>query len=169
MELLMSGKKWKKSSGFLNYGPKQEDFFNLLSIKNKDLTVKKTFLKEYPDLNNGNCCKKFYIFNNFSFLDPERSHLFQIPANDEIGTDLGNIFVEIDLEVVKENGDKLTAENKEKGDMDNIQPTNDFFNALFSDIQVSINGVHVGDTNSYHPQIALLHNMLEYDENFQVS
>ena len=46
----------------------QEDFFNLLSIKNKDLTVKKTFLKEYPDLNNGNWCQKvLHFFDNFIF------------------------------------------------------------------------------------------------------
>ena len=75
------------------------------------------------------------------------------------------------MEVVKENGDKLTVIENDgngiKGDAKNIQPTNDFFNALFSDIRVSINSVEVGSTNNNHPQIALLHNLLEYDEVFQ--
>ena len=58
----MSDKKWKKSSGYLSYGAKEEDLFDLLSIKNKDIAVKKTFLKEYPNLNNGNWCEKVLHF-----------------------------------------------------------------------------------------------------------
>ena len=75
------------------------------------------------------------------------------------------------MEVVKENGDKLTTRKAEVigplGDANNIQPSNDFFNALFSDIQVSINGAEIGSTNACHPQIALLHNLLDYDAVFQ--
>ena len=54
MEMLMSGRKSKKFSGFLNSGSEEkDDLFELLSIENKAMTVKKTFMKEYLDLNNG--------------------------------------------------------------------------------------------------------------------
>ncbi len=66
--------------------------------------------------------------------------------------------------MVKENGQSLTEDDDEK-----IQPTNDFFNALFSSIIVLINGVEVGNIGTFHPQTALLHNLIDRDQNFQDS
>ena len=52
--MLISGKKFKKFTGFLNYGPEEKgDIFNLLSTDAKDMSVKETFTKEYLDLNKG--------------------------------------------------------------------------------------------------------------------
>ncbi len=70
--------------------------------------------------------------------------------------------MEIQLRVVKENGQNLTEHDREK-----IQPTHDFFDALFSSVDVLINEVGVGDIGTFHPQTALLHNLLDYDEQYQ--
>ena len=75
---------------------------------------------------------------------------------------MGSCFVEVELKVVKENGQTLTREDVKK-----IQPTNDFFNAMFSNVDVLINGNTVGTTLAPHPQTALLHNLLDCDESFQ--
>jgi len=104
------------------------------------------------------------------FVDSVSGYSFHIPQDAELGTDLSNCFVEIELQVLRKDGNKLTLykDQTRGGDYEKIQPANDFFNTLFSDIEVLINGAVVGSFGGcFHPQMALLHNLLEYDELFQ--
>ena len=121
-----------------------DDIFEL--FPNQEQMVKRCFFQEYPD-------------NGF---DREHGSVFTIRPIEGVGLDLGNCFVEVKLKVFKEDGKKMDINDEKK-----IQPPNDFFNALFSTCELRINGTQIGDDGAYHPQIALLHNLLNYSPEFQ--
>jgi hypothetical protein len=83
---------------------------------------------------------------------------FEIPKSDKLFTDLGGIYLEVTLRVTKENGTVLDNDDRDK-----IQPCNNFLDALFSRVSVSINDTPVGSDGNFHPQISLIKNLLTYD------
>ncbi len=121
-----------------------DDVFEI--FPNQEHMVKRSFFQEYPD-------------NGF---DRDHGSWFTIRPSEGVGVDLGNCFVEVMLKVVKQDGKKMDANDAAK-----IQPANDFFNALFSKCELRINGTIIGDDGAYHPQTALLHNLLDYSPEFQ--
>ena len=88
-------------------------------------------------------------------------YVFNIPCDREYCTDLENCFVKVDVQVFKANGQDLTADDQGK-----IQPCNDFFDALFSDVTVFLNNQQVGADYTYNPQTSLLHRLLNNSDNF---
>ena len=93
------------------------DIFANFPVEDNDLMVKKNYMREYYDL----------------FPADINNYCFSVGQRENEGTDLRNCFVEIDLQVFKENGNPLTEEDK-----DTITPANDLFNALFAKVIVDI-------------------------------
>jgi len=135
-----------------------DDIFSVYPPELINEMITKSFMKEYPNM-----------------LTTEGRYQFSVPSSDENGIDLGSCFVEVDLEVRKEDGSPLTTEDNGK-----IQPTNDFFDALFAkvsiedmnmtflftvianfQIELNVNGRQLdNDTKCCHPQVAFLNNLL---------
>jgi hypothetical protein len=117
-----------------------DDVFEIFSPEEtQNLMVKHTFMKSYTNKS----------------VDMENHLHFTIPYNDQIGTDLTNCFLEVELKVFKKDGKKLDDSDAKK-----IQPTCDFFDALFSKVQLYVNGTTIGDSAVFHPQTAFLQRLL---------
>lgn len=87
---------------------------------------------------NGRIIRKSYTreyHNLFPRAAPDGQFTFRIDDREHEGTDLQNCYLEVDLQVFKENNQPLTDEDRKK-----IIPVNDLFNALFS--KVSYNSSH---------------------------
>lgn len=122
----------------------RDDIFEIFPTQER--MVKRSFFQEYPD-------------TGFSI---DHGSWFTIRPTEGVGLDLGNCFVEVKLKVLKADGKKLDLNDEKK-----IQPANDFFNSLFSKCELCINGTSIGDDGAYHPQTALLHDLLDYSPEFQ--
>jgi hypothetical protein len=93
-----------------------DDLFGKLKLDDNDTVVKRSFMQEHVTL------------APFTKGD-QGDYRFAIRASPDVGTDLQNCFVEVDLQVFKEDGSPLTDDDEDK-----IFPANDFFNALFSKV-----------------------------------
>lgn len=95
------------------------DIFTQVPWGDTSATVKRNYSREYRSM--------------IPSDGPIGNYQFTVNQRDEEGTDLQNCFVEVDLQVFKENGKSLT-----KADGDKIVPANDLFNALFGDVSYSV-------------------------------
>ena len=85
---------------------------------------------------NGRIIRKSYTREYHNLLPraaPDGQYSFKIDDREHEGTDLQNCYLEVDLQVFKENRQPLTEEDKKK-----IFPVNDLFNALFSKVSYNL-------------------------------
>ena len=83
---------------------------------------------------------------------------FNIVGNSDDYLDLTNTFLHIQCKVTKPNGENLTDEDVA------VAPENLFLHSLFSEVDVSLNGVLISTSTNTYPYRAYIETLLNYDK-----
>ena len=85
---------------------------------------------------------------------------FNVKGADRLYLDLNNSKLEIKRKIV-------TAAGADIGDDEAVGPVNNFLHSLFSQVEIGLQGVTVGDVNNLYPYRAYLENLLSTSEQIQ--